>query len=186
METQPSCPKSLILTVGHSTRKISDFVALLAAHSVSRLVDVRTVPRSRTNPQFNKDSLPTSLETAKIAYVHVPELGGLRKPKPDSANQGWRNLSFRGYADHMQSEEFQHAIDQLIRWAQPDRLALMCAEAVPWRCHRSLIADALTLRHIPVEEIVSPKKRQLHKITHFARVIGTNITYPAYEDDQRE
>jgi uncharacterized protein (DUF488 family) len=165
-------------TVGHSTRPIDEFVALLTAHKISRLVDVRTVPRSRTNPQFNKDVLPESLKKSKIKYVHVPELGGLRKPKKDSPNGAWRNLSFRGYADHMQTEEFARGLEKLFKWMEKDRIAIMCAEAVPWRCHRSLIADALTVRGVDAEEIVSPTKTQTHKITPFAKVKGTTITYP--------
>ena len=169
-------------TVGHSTRTIEEFVALLSGNGVSLLVDVRTVPRSRTNPQFNKDVLPKALKSAGIAYLHVPELGGLRKPRKDSPNGGWRNLSFRGYADHMQSEEFARAIDQLLaRIEEGKQLALMCAEAVPWRCHRSLIGDALTVREVQVEELVSPTKRQPHRMTPFAKVRGTKITYPEYE-----
>lgn len=168
----------LILTVGHSTRPIEEFVQLLSAHQVTRLIDVRTVPRSRTNPQFNRDTLPESLRPVGIGYEHVPALGGLRKPKPDSINAGWRNASFRGYADYMQTAAFAQAVEGLIQWAKDDRLALMCAEAVPWRCHRSLIADALTVRSVRVEEISSRTKRQLHKMTRFAKVDGTTVTYP--------
>ena len=165
-------------TIGHSTRPIEDFLEMLTAHQISRLVDVRTVPRSRTNPQFNKDTLPASLKKVKIAYAHVSELGGLRKPKANSPNAAWRNLSFRGYADHMQTEEFAAGLDKLFKWMKKDRIALMCAEAVPWRCHRSLIADALTVRGVRVEEIVSAKKTQVHKMTPFAKVRGTTVTYP--------
>ena len=165
-------------TIGHSTRPIDEFIGLLHAHSIQRLVDVRTVPRSRTNPQFNKDTLPESLSRAGIAYIHVAELGGLRKPKRDSPNSAWRNLSFRGYADHMQSKEFARGLGLLLGWIREERIALMCAEAVPWRCHRSLIADALTVRGIAVWEIISASKTQIHKMTPFAKVDGTNITYP--------
>jgi uncharacterized protein (DUF488 family) len=165
-------------TVGHSTRPIDEFIFLLTSHDVSRLVDVRTIPRSRTNPQFNKDVLPVSLSNANITYVHQPELGGLRKPKPNSLNRGWRNLSFRGYADHMQTPEFQSAIESLLAWIKHERVAIMCAEAVPWRCHRSLIADALMVRGVVVEELVSSRKRSIHKLTPFAKVIGTTIIYP--------
>jgi uncharacterized protein (DUF488 family) len=168
----------LAFTVGHSTRPIDEFISLLTSHGVSRLVDVRTVPRSRTNPQFNKDVLPASLSNANVAYVHQPALGGLRKPKPNSPNRGWRNLSFRGYADHMQTQEFQCAIESLLAWIKQDRVAIMCAEAVPWRCHRSMIADALTVRGVVVEELVSPRKRSVHKLTPFAKVTGTTIIYP--------
>ena len=168
-------------TIGHSTRPIEEFIALLTAHGISRLVDVRTVPRSRTNPQFNRETLPESLRAAKIDYVHVPELGGLRKPRKDSVNGGWRNLSFRGYADHMQTPEFARGLGLLLEWIGQERIAMMCAEAVPWRCHRSMIADALTVRGVPVQEIVSPAKLQVHQLTSFAKVRGTEITYPEYE-----
>lgn len=171
-----------IFTIGHSTRPIEDFIGLLTAHAVTRLVDVRTIPRSRTNPQFNKDVLPKSLRAAKIKYTHAQELGGLRKTKADSPNGGWRNLSFRGYADYMQTPEFAEALQELIDLSQADQVAIMCAEAVPWRCHRSLIADALTVRGILAEEIVSKTKLEPHKITRFAKVRGTKITYPPYEE----
>ena len=171
-----------VFTVGHSTRPIEEFIALLRANGVSRLVDVRTIPRSRTNPQFNKDILPESLRAAKIRYTHMAELGGLRKTKPDSPNGGWRNLSFRGYADYMLTPEFAAALRKLIELATADQVAIMCAEAVPWRCHRSLVADALTVRGILAEEIISRTKRAPHKITSFAKVRGTKITYPPYEE----
>jgi len=167
-----------VFTIGHSTRTIEELIALLTYHQITRLVDVRTIPRSRANPQFNKDVLPASLKKAGIAYVHVPELGGLRKTKANSPNGAWRNLSFRGYADYMQTPEFAGGIDLLLDWMQKDRIALMCAEGVPWRCHRSLIADALTVRRVPVEEIISATKKQRHKITPFAKVRGLTITYP--------
>lgn len=186
-ETQASGPgHPLVLTVGHSTRPIDEFVSLLSAHQVTRLVDIRTVPRSRTNPQFNKDALPQSLREANISYVHVPGLGGLRKPAKDSPNAGWRNLSFRGYADYMQTPEFDRAINMLMEWREQDRLALMCAEAVPWRCHRSLVADALAIRGVLVEEIASKTKRQVHRMTPFARVQGTSILYPALKNQLDE
>ena len=169
----------IVLTIGHSTRTIEEFIALLQAHAVTRVVDVRTVPRSRHNPQFNRETLPVSLQPAGIGYVHVAELGGLRHTTRDSINIGWRNASFRGYADYMQTPEFQQAIDQLIQLANQDRIAVMCAEAVPWRCHRSLIADALLVRGIRSEDIMSATRRQVHVLTSFARVEGTQITYPA-------
>lgn len=166
-------------TVGHSTRPIEELVSMLASHGIGRLVDVRTVPRSRTNPQFNRDVLPLSLQKAGIGYEHMPALGGLRKPRPDSMNAGWRNSNFRGYADHMQTQEFQSAVDQLAQWMEEGRIALMCAEAVPWRCHRSLIGDALTARGVAVREIVSATKTQPHRLTPFAKFRGTVVTYPA-------
>lgn len=168
-----------VLTIGHSTRTIEEFTRLLQFHGATRVVDVRTVPRSRYNPQFNRDTLPETLKTAGIGYAHMAELGGLRHPKLDSPNTGWRNDSFRGFADYMQTPEFEKAIEKLIQLASQDRIAVMCAEAVPWRCHRSLIADALLVRGIRSEDIMSATHRQIHTLTPFARVRGTRITYPA-------
>jgi uncharacterized protein (DUF488 family) len=174
-----SKPESLVaLTIGHSTRTIEEFVRLLQAHVVTRAVDVRTVPRSRHNPQFNRDTLPASLKSAGIGYTHMAELGGLRRTTRDSINTGWRNASFRGYADYMQTAEFNEAIERLIQLMSHDRIAVMCAEAVPWRCHRSLIADALLVRGIRSEEIVSPTRTQVHVLTSFAKVDGSRIFYP--------
>ena len=169
----------IVLTVGHSTLPIEKFLELLKAHGVTELVDVRTVPRSRHNPQFNKEALPESLAAVGIKYLHMPGLGGLRHAERDSINTGWRNSSFRGYADYMQTPEFERSLEELIRLSNRDRIALMCAEAVPWRCHRSLIADALWARGIRTEDIMSPTRRQLHSLTPFAKVCGTTITYPA-------
>jgi uncharacterized protein (DUF488 family) len=169
------------LTVGHSTRFLEEFIDLLKAHSVASLMDVRTVPRSRRNPQFNRDTLPGALQAAGIRYAHVAGLGGFRHTHPGSANTGWRNASFRGYADYMQTPEFAENLAALIEQAKRERVALMCAEAVPWRCHRSLIADALVVHGICVEEIISPTRTQAHGLTSFAKVAGTAITYPSYE-----
>jgi uncharacterized protein (DUF488 family) len=141
-------------------------------------VDVRTVPRSRHNPQFNKASLPQSLKKVGLDYVHLPGLGGLRHAKSDSLNVGWRNASFRGYADYMQTPEFAESLDELVRLANQERIVLMCAEAVPWRCHRSLIADALLVRGIRTEDIMNPTRRHVHTLTPFAKLNGTRITYP--------
>jgi uncharacterized protein (DUF488 family) len=174
---QPEPPT--VLTIGHSTRTSEEFISLLQAHAVTCVVDVRTVPRSGHNPQFNRETLPVSLKPAGIGYVHMAELGGLRHTTRDSLNTGWRNASFRGYADYMQTPEFQRAIDQLIQLANQDRIAVMCAEAVPWRCHRSLIADALLVRGIGSEDIMSTTRCQIHALTPFARVEDTQITYPA-------
>jgi uncharacterized protein (DUF488 family) len=171
-------PSRRVLTVGHSTRTLEEFIGLLQGHGATRVVDVRTVPRSRHNPQFNKASLPRALKKAGLGYVHLPGLGGLRHAKRDSLNVGWRNASFRGYADYMQTPEFEQSLEELIRLANQDGIALMCAEAVPWRCHRSLIADALLIRGILVEDIMSPTRRQVHTLTPFAKVRGTTITYP--------
>jgi uncharacterized protein (DUF488 family) len=165
-------------TIGHSTRSVQEFIALLLAHQIQLVVDVRTVPRSRRNPQFNRESLPQSLRVADIGYEHLAALGGFRRPSPHSPNAGWRNASFRGYADYMQTAEFGAAIASLAERAQRQRLAVMCAEAVPWRCHRSLIADALLARGIRVEEIISPTRTQPHGMTSFARVEGVTVTYP--------
>jgi uncharacterized protein (DUF488 family) len=142
------------------------------------LVDVRTVPRSRYNPQFNTDSLAVALEAEGIRYEHAPGLGGFRKPRPDTPNAGWRNLSFRGYADYMQTPEFATHLQAVIDAARSGRPALMCAEAVPWRCHRSLISDALLVRGIRVAEITGESSRRDHVLASFARVEGTTITYP--------
>jgi len=168
----------IVLTIGHSTRTLEEFIGLLQRHAVSRVIDVRTVPRSRHNPQFNKASLPGSLKKAGLSYVHLPGLGGLRHARRDSLNLGWHNASFRGYADYMQTPEFEKSLEELVQWAKQDRIALMCAEAVPWRCHRSLIADALLVRGIRTEDIMSPTRRQVHTLTPFAKVRGSTITYP--------
>lgn len=150
---------------------------MLEAHGVETLVDVRTIPRSRHNPQFNQDTLPQSLKAAGIAYVHMPELGGLRHARRDSVNTGWRNLSFRGFADYMQTPEFGAALDRLIELSRASRAAIMCSEAVPWRCHRSLIADALSVRGVPVEHIMTAASRKAHALTSFAAVENDKITY---------
>ena len=169
----------IVLTIGHSTRTLGEFIGLLRAHEATLVVDVRTVPRSRHNPQFNEDSLPGSLKKAGLGYVHMPGLGGLRHAKRDSLNPGWRNASFRGYADYMQTPEFGQSLDELVQLANQERIVLMCAEAVPWRCHRSLIADALLVRGIRTEDIMGPNRRQVHTLAPFAHVQGTTITYPA-------
>jgi uncharacterized protein (DUF488 family) len=177
---KPSAERSpAVLTIGHSTRTLEEFIGLLQAHGATRVVDVRTVPRSWHNPQFNQASLPRALEKAGLGYVHLPGLGGLRHAQRDSLNVGWRNASFRGYADYMQTPEFEQSLEELIRLAKQERIAVMCAEAVPWRCHRSLIADALLVRGIRTEDIMSPTRRQVHTLTPFAKVRGTTITYPA-------
>ena len=151
---------------------------MLAAHSVSQLIDVRSVPRSRHNPQFNRDTLPAALEAAGIGYAHLGGLGGFRHTHPGSLNMGWRNVSFRGFADYMQTPEFAENLAALIERATREQLALMCAEAVPWRCHRSLIADALVVHGIRAEEIINAARLQEHTLTPFARVADTTITYP--------
>lgn len=168
----------MILTIGHSTRTLDSFIGLLQAHGVKRLVDVRTVPRSRRNSQFNRETLPEALLAAGIAYTHMPGLGGLRHPRRDSSNTAWQNPGFRGYADYMQTLEFEKGLEDLLALARTERIAIMCAEAVPWRCHRSLISDALSARGIAVEHIMTPTRRDPHRITPFARIEGTRVAYP--------
>ena len=169
---------AVVLTVGHSTRAQDDFIALLKEHAVKQLADVRTIPRSRHNPQFNRDRIASALQRAGIRYVHMKALGGLRHPRSNSINTGWHNASFRGYADHMQTPEFAEGLRRLMKMAKTKRTAIMCAEAVPWRCHRSLIADALAARGYQVEEIESLKRTRPHVLTPWARVQGSKITYP--------
>jgi len=165
------------MTIGHSNRPLAELIAMLRAHGVETLVDVRTVPKSRYNSQFNREAMPAPLAEAGIEYRHMPGLGGLRHPRKDSINTGWRNDSFRGYADYMQTPEFAHALEELM--ALPGAVAIMCAEAVPWRCHRSMISDALTARGTEVWHIMSAQQKHAHKMTAFARVEGTRVTYPA-------
>jgi uncharacterized protein (DUF488 family) len=171
-------PAGTIFTVGHSTLPIERFLGLLRAYGVERLADIRTVPRSRRNPQFNADALAESLRTAGIDYVPMTELGGLRKPRKDSPNSGWRSESFRGYADYMQTSEFARGVARLAELGRERRTAIMCAEAVPWRCHRSLVADALAVRGVPVVEILSETSHREHALTPFVRVHGMSVTYP--------
>ncbi|HLO27182.1 MAG TPA: DUF488 domain-containing protein [Geobacteraceae bacterium] len=168
-----------IYTVGHSTRSLDDFAGLLRAYGIERLVDVRTIPRSRHNPQFNAGTLGTFLRRRRIGYRQMKELGGLRHPRADSPNTGWRNASFRGFADYMATSEFAAAVAKLVVLAREKSTAIMCAEAVPWRCHRSLIGDALVIRGIIVVDIYTPKSAKPHVITPMARVHRTGITYPA-------
>jgi uncharacterized protein (DUF488 family) len=177
MPREDSSP--LVLTIGHSTRSIEQFIGLLQAHGATCVVDVRTVPRSGHNPQFDKGSLPRSLKKVGLEYIHMPGLGGLRHAKRDSANAGWRNASFRGYADYMQTPQFAESLKELIRLTSGDRVVLMCAEALPWRCHRSLVADALLVRGIRAEDIMSTTHRHVHTLTPFAKIQGVEITYPA-------
>jgi uncharacterized protein (DUF488 family) len=168
-------PDHAIFTVGHSTLPLDEFIALLKGYGIKCLVDIRTVPRSRHNPQFNGDTLRVALRTQGIEYVPLRALGGLRHARPDSSNTGWRNASFRGYADYMQTEEFARGLAQLTTLSGAQRTAIMCAEAVPWRCHRSLVADALSVRGIPVIEILSNTSYREHKLTPFGakRVVAS-------------
>ncbi len=175
-------PKSkiaqVVMTIGHSNRALETFLQLLQSHGVKRVMDVRTVPRSRHNPQFNRDTLPADLRAAGILYRHMPGLGGLRRARRDSPNGGWHSPSFRGFADYMQTEEFDASLRTLVKMARQKPLVLMCAEAVPWRCHRSLIADALLVRGLQVEHILTRTFRRTHQLTPFAHVKGTRLTYP--------
>src|SRR5580698_4538060 len=168
-----------MLTIGHSTLAIEVFVRALQDNGVALLVDVRTIPQSRHNPQFGREALSASLRAAGIEYRWMPSLGGLRHARKDSVNTGWRNASFRGYADYMQTPEFAENLRHLMELASQTPTAIMCAEAVPWRCHRSLIADALTAHGIPVLEILNATKSQPHAMTPFAKVEGQRVTYPA-------
>jgi uncharacterized protein (DUF488 family) len=169
----------VIFTIGHSTHPIEKFLEMLDANGIRQLVDVRTIPKSRRNPQFGQDELAVSLEQQGIRYLHLPGLGGLRHARKDSINTGWKNASFRGYADYMQTDAFSESLTKLTDAAATMPTVIMCAEAVPWRCHRSLIADALTARGIPVEHILSATSRKPHTYTPFARVKGGSVTYPA-------
>jgi uncharacterized protein (DUF488 family) len=167
-----------VFTIGHSTRPIEEFLAMLEAHGVRRLADVRTVPRSRHNPQFNREELARALHNRRLHYRHMPALGGLRHPRRDSVNTAWRNANFRGYADYMQTQEFAQALDLLIDLGKQEPIAAMCAEAVPWRCHRSLIADALLVRGIRVLEIVNAARTTPLTLHPWAHVEGTTLIYP--------
>ena len=182
MPNRPEVPakkkKPAIFTIGHSTRPLDEFVELLQTNSVKRVIDIRSIPRSKHNPQFNRETLGPALRKRRIAYVHLKKLGGLRHAKSDSVNLGWHNSSFRGFADYMQTAEFEAGLSRAIKLAKTKPSALMCAEAVPWRCHRSLVGDALTIRGFEVRDIVSASRAALHKLTPFARVQGTRITYP--------
>ena len=169
----------VVFTIGHSTRALAEFLRLLKAHGVQRVIDVRTIPRSRHNPQFNRDQLSRALHSARIHYRHMPGLGGLRHARLDSANTGWRNVSFRGYADYMPTSMFEDSLARCIELAKRERVVLMCAEAVPWRCHRSLIADALIVRRIDAREITGGIRTRPHALTPWALVNGTHVTYPS-------
>ena len=168
----------MILTIGHSTHPIGEFLGMLTAHGVELLIDVRTIPKSRRNPQFHQENLAAALEHAHLGYQHMPGLGGLRHPRKDSINTGWKNASFRGYADYMQTPGFEESLRRLMDAAGGRRIVIMCAEAVPWRCHRSLIADALAARGITVEHIMSKTSRKQHTYTPFARIENEKVTYP--------
>jgi len=186
MDATPSAPRSgTVYTVGHSTHPIDEFAELLKAHGVQRIVDIRTVPKSRHNPQFGIDQLPGSLSERGIGYLRIEALGGLRHTTKESPNMAWRNTSFRGYADYMQTDSFAAGMDELTGCARGERVAIMCAEAVPWRCHRSMVGDALLVRGFEVLDIFSEKQAKPHTLTSFAKVEGTAITYPAEEPAEK-
>ncbi len=167
-----------VYTIGHSTRAIEELIEILRAHGITTLVDVRTIPRSRHNPQFNSDAIEDALRKAGIGYLHMAGLGGLRRARKDSPNKAWKNAAFRGFADYMQSEEFAKALGELVLLAQKGKVGIMCAEAVPWRCHRSLIGDALIAHGIFVKDIFSKDEVREHTLTPWARLDGVKVTYP--------
>ncbi len=167
----------VVLTVGHSNRTLEDFLALLQAHGVEKVIDVRRFPSSRRHPHFNGPALSAALAAVGIGYRHIPELGGRRTPRPDSVHTAWKTPGFRGYADHMETPAFRAALETVLAEAAQARIALMCAEALPWRCHRRLIADALVVRGIQVEHIRDLQRRERHRLTLWARVEGTRLIY---------
>jgi uncharacterized protein (DUF488 family) len=172
-----------IYTVGHSTRSIDEFIEILNAYNITLLVDVRTVPRSRHNPQFNKENLLNTLKPYGIKYLPMPDIGGLRHPKKDSINLALENSGFRGYADYMQTKEFAENLLKLVVLAKENCLAVMCAEALPWRCHRNLISDALVARHVKVLHIISKNDTVTHQLNELAHVEGTKVTYPLFSKE---
>jgi len=171
-------PNGAVFTLGHSTLPIERFLAVLQAYGIERLVDIRMIPRSGHNPQFNDAALARVLTAEDVEYVPLQALGGRRHARKDSPNTGWRNEAFRGYADYMQTAPFREALEALILMSRDQRVAIMCAEAVPWKCHRSLVADALNVRGVAAVEILSESKFQMHRLTPFAKVNGLQITYP--------
>ena len=171
--------KICIFTIGHSTRSIDEFIDLLREYGIQQIIDIRTIPKSRHNPQFNQDALRKALKNKRIAYRHMKGLGGLRHAHKNSINTAWENLSFRGFADYMQTDEFAKNIEKLIDYAHKKRIAIMCAEAVPWRCHRSLIGDALLVRGLEVADIMSRTSVKPHELTPWARVRGKQVFYPS-------
>lgn len=171
-----------IYTIGHSTRPIDEFISLLKSYGIQQLVDIRSVPGSRRNPQYSQKTLEESLESQGITYTYMKNLGGWRRGPSGPENAGWRNASFRSYADYMQTPEFSQGIEELQHFATDTPTAIMCAEAVPWRCHRSLVSDALLARGVAVRDIMSETNCPEHRLTSFAKVDGTDIIYPAYEE----
>jgi uncharacterized protein (DUF488 family) len=169
-----------VYTIGHSTRTLDEFQELLTAYNINLLMDVRTVPRSRHNPQFNKEAFPAYLKSARIRYLHMPEIGGLRRPKRDSINLALQNSGFRGYADYMQTQEFTDGLLKLVALAQENCVAVMCAEALPWGCHRNLLSDALVVRQVRVLHIISKTDTIKHQLNELAHKEGYRVTYPLY------
>jgi uncharacterized protein (DUF488 family) len=169
--------QKIIYTIGHSTRPIEDFIDLLRTYKIEMLIDVRTIPKSRFNPQYNEEALNSVLKDSNIHYLHLAKLGGLRHATKDSVNIGWRNLSFRGFADYMQTSLFSEGLEELETLGKEYKSAIMCAEAVPWRCHRSLIADALTVHKWKVLDIMSKKSAKLHELTSFLHVKKDHLLY---------
>jgi uncharacterized protein (DUF488 family) len=167
-----------IFTIGHSTHTAGRFLELLQAHGIVQLADIRTVPKSRRLPHFNSDALDNFLRLHGIKYRHFPSLGGLRKPRSDSVNTAWRHPSFRGYADHMQTPEFQQGVQDLLDFSHHGATAVMCAEAVWWQCHRRLLADALLALHVPVLHILGTNEPKPHQMSEFARITGSAVSYP--------
>lgn len=175
-----------VYTIGHSTRTLPEFIGLLVAYKISMVIDVRAFPNSKHNPQFNKEALSTALKDNAIRYVHMPNLGGRRRPQADSINVALENKSFRGYADYMQTKEFAENLLKLVALAKENNIAIMCAEAVPWRCHRSLISDALVARHINVCHILNVQNYTNHELTATAHIDGTRVTYPLFTKEKSQ
>jgi len=173
---------AIVYTIGHSTRTINEFIKILRAYKIQAVVDAQTIPRPRHNPQFNEEELRANLLKNDIGYIHLEGLGGLRHTTKASVNTAWRNSSFRGFADYMQTSEFKNSIELLIKISAEKQTVIMCAEAVPWRCHRSLIGDALVIRNIRVEDIMSENTSKPHALTWFAKVDGNKITYPEVDN----
>lgn len=181
MTSPESVSQSTLWTIGHSTRSLAEFIALLRNHDIACLVDVRRHPGSRRYPHFNVEPLAEELARSEIRYIPMPLLGGRRSARPDSLNGGWRNASFRGYADYMDTPEFEQAFEELLSKSRTQSTAMMCAEALPWRCHRTLIADALVARGHVVRHILTYMRADLHQLTPFARVAAGYVTYPPDE-----
>ena len=182
MRTAPSHGKrksvARVFTIGHSNRPLKEFLQILDAYKLKLLIDIRSIPKSRHNPQFGGERLKKSLAKRGIQYEHMVGLGGLRHTTKESPNKAWRNSAFRGYADYMQTDEFKRNLRRLISRSKRKRLAIMCAEAVPWRCHRSLVGDALLAQGYPAEDIFTASTHRPHKLTAFAKVVKGNVTYP--------